>query len=333
MVGIRLVLGIAKGSRQEEYLIDAYLALLALLLVFAWLSQITRTVGPFGKVQVKIRAVTAALRKHHVRMPWFTYLRPVAAGAVALTVIGLGGVFALCAIYWPEAEAIIRRSPRLILALILAASYFVVRHFLRSARDVLARTHAPPIVLLRSFGDDTGHAGGSFRDLAGTFEQALAAVLRPFGPFVAIGRPRERLPLLGAARTYQTYESWRGAALELMRSAKLIVMIAGTTGGLQWELGQILENDWQGKLLLVLPPVSTADQNARLRTLSSEVEGTRWQGCISGLSGEDIVTVHLAPDGSAAVTRARGYRRNPYHLRGAVQAALYDTWCRQETHA
>jgi hypothetical protein len=332
MFGISQVVGISKGSPQEGYLINGVLALLGLFVLFAWLSRVTRTVGPFGSgVQVTIRAVTAALRKHYIKTPWFTYVRPTVVGALALMVIGLGGAFALCAVYFPEAQTYIERGSRAIAALILVGIFFVVRHFRRSARVVLGITHAPPIVLLRSFKDDTGHAGGSFRDLAGTFEQALAAALSPFGAFVAIGRPGERLPLLGAARTYETEEAWQGAALELMTSAKLIVMIAGTTSGLQWELDQILEQDWQGKLLFVLPSLSTADQATRLRTLSTGLAGTPWQDCLSCLSTADIVAVHLVPDGSAVVTRARGYGRNQYQLRGAIQVALYDMWCRDET--
>lgn len=77
MFGISPVLDISKGSPKEGYLIISVLARLGLFILFAWLSQITRTVGPFGSgVRVTIRAVTAALRKHYIKMPWLAYVRP-----------------------------------------------------------------------------------------------------------------------------------------------------------------------------------------------------------------------------------------------------------------
>ena len=331
MFGISHIAGIKRGSPQEDYLIDGVLGLLALLIALSWVSQISRTVGPFGSgVQVRIRDVTAALRKHRVKMPWFSYVRPASVGTVALMVCGLVTSFALLAMYWPEAQHILQRSTRLTLAAVVAGTFFVVRYFRRSAEAVLAATSGPPTVLLRSFRDDTGHAGGPFKDLSWTFEQMLGFALRPFGPLVAIGKPGEQLPPHGAARTYRTNDTWQGIALDLMATAKLIVMIAGTTTGLQWELDRILEHDWQDKLLIVLPSLSGADQDARLRALSRGLAGSRWQGCLSGLSDEDIVAMRLEPNGSAVVIRAHGYRRNTYLLRDAIRVALYDLWCQAD---
>ena len=80
MFGISHAVGISKGSPQEGYLINSVLAFLGLFVVVAWVSRVTRTVGPFGSgVRVKIHAVTAALRKHYVKMPWFSYVPPTVA--------------------------------------------------------------------------------------------------------------------------------------------------------------------------------------------------------------------------------------------------------------
>src|SRR5262245_9859743 len=80
MFGISNAVVISKGSPQEGYLINSVLAFLGLFVVVAWVSRVTRTVGPFGSgVRVKIHAVTAALRKHYVKMPWFSYVPPTVA--------------------------------------------------------------------------------------------------------------------------------------------------------------------------------------------------------------------------------------------------------------
>src|SRR5262245_9471340 len=79
------------------------------------------------------------------------------------------------------------------------------------AEHVLAEDVRPPIVYLRPFGADraeiarrmSSHVRVSPREaFEKTFEQRLARTLRKIGPFVAVGDPAERLPLLGAARVY-----------------------------------------------------------------------------------------------------------------------------------
>jgi hypothetical protein len=251
-------------------------------------------------------------------------MRPAAVGAVTLLFFGFGAGLAVLSMVWPEVRSIVQRSSPVTAALLIAGTFFVVRHFRRSAQAVLATTNEPPIIVLRSFRDDSSRAGGTF-----TFEQLAGAVLRTFGPLVAIGKPGERLPPLGAARVYRTNDTWQGTALDLMATAKLIVMIAGTTSGLQWEFDRIFERDWQRKLLIVLLPLSGANLTARLRALSDGLAGSRWEGCLSGMP-DDVAAVRFEPDGSAVIVRAHGYRRNPYHLRDAIRVALFDMWCRAE---
>ena len=48
-----------------------------------------------------------------------------------------------------------------------------------------------------------------------TYEERLARTLRKVGPFVAVGDPTERLPLLGAARMYAADEEWQETVDEL----------------------------------------------------------------------------------------------------------------------
>jgi hypothetical protein len=61
----------------------------------------------------------------------------------------------------------------------------------------------------------------------------LKRVVSQFGPFVAIGKPGEALPPAGAARTYKSDNPWQVRVLELIRSSKLVLMLAGSTEGLK----------------------------------------------------------------------------------------------------
>jgi hypothetical protein len=47
------------------------------------------------------------------------------------------------------------------------------------------------------------------------------------GPFVAIGRPGERLPQLGAIRLYVADPEWQEMVTRLMSEAALVVLRAG----------------------------------------------------------------------------------------------------------
>jgi TM2 domain len=108
----------------------------------------------------------------------------------------------------------------------------------------------PPVVYLRSFADD-GHttlasdARSRLMQLLAGFattspEQELTFVLRRVGPVLAIGKPGEPLPELGAARLYVAHDRWQQTVTELMQRAALVVLRIGNSAGIQWEIDQAL---------------------------------------------------------------------------------------------
>ena len=132
----------------------------------------------------------------------------------------------------------------------------------RSADDVLRDDPRPPVLYLRSFRDDAEIVvAGSDRlsariDVNRIYaafspEQELAMILDRVGPVVAIGKPGERLPELGAARRQVGDNEWRETVDDYMRRARLIVIRAGTTDGLWWEIERAVEHGTAGKVLLV----------------------------------------------------------------------------------
>jgi hypothetical protein len=121
------------------------------------------------------------------------------------------------------------------------------------AANVLATDPRPPIVLLRAFRADGADANAALpADVPISFEEFLVEPLRHYGPVVAIGRPGETLPPLGAYREYVA-DDWQGRVSELLKTSGIIVAILDDTAGLRWELEQIDTLGLRQRLLLVLP--------------------------------------------------------------------------------
>ena len=118
----------------------------------------------------------------------------------------------------------------------------------------------PDVLYLRAFDTDSSvlrYVRWSFmlpRMISGivTEEEQLRDVLQPFGDLVAIGRPGEKLPTPGAARLYVTDAQWHSVVSQQMRSAALVIIRAGYSTGLLWELKQAFETLDPTKLLILV---------------------------------------------------------------------------------
>lgn len=135
----------------------------------------------------------------------------------------------------------------------------------------------PPTLFLRSFADDSLELPSlqQFRGIgygrAIRFEEAFAALFNDLGPLVAIGEPGERVPNIGAAKSYFSDDEWQHAVLSWMDEALLIALAVGPTPAVTWELRNALERGHARKLILILPPPRPVDwwafwrwKNARL---------------------------------------------------------------------
>lgn len=129
------------------------------------------------------------------------------------------------------------------------------------------------ILYLRSFDDDTGRVYAPLAQY-GWYAPLLPQRARfeelvegwTFGQaeqVVAIGRPGEPRPALGAQRTYWTDETWQEAVRHTAARCRAIILVAGTSEGLAWEIEQLARMGVLGKTLLLLPP--DTEENSRLR--------------------------------------------------------------------
>jgi len=128
-----------------------------------------------------------------------------------------------------------------------------------------------PILLLRSFSDDDATILTSdvfwMMFLLGSarrkrLEQVISQKMAGLGPFVAVGKPAEQLPPLGAARVYLQADQWQREVLNLMHEAENIIMIAGTSRWVTWELEQIFDQGLTDKLLIFFPQPAFQDNTA-----------------------------------------------------------------------
>ena len=95
-----------------------------------------------------------------------------------------------------------------------------------------------------------------------SFEQVLAHVVRKVGPLVAIGEPGSP-PILGARNLYVGDDNWQQEVRDLARRSRLVVLTAGTSEGVMWEIGTMVEIVAPARFLLNIPGASrSARKNA-----------------------------------------------------------------------
>jgi hypothetical protein len=88
-----------------------------------------------------------------------------------------------------------------------------------------------------------------------TFEEFFArAISQRIGPFIGLGNPSDTLPPDGAVREYAEDIGWQKRFTELADSAKCIVLNAGDSANLQWELAHIRRIDANRKLCMFTSP-------------------------------------------------------------------------------
>jgi hypothetical protein len=140
----------------------------------------------------------------------------------------------------------------------------------------------------------------------GRLEENLTGVVAPIGPFVTVGAPGEPLPQLGAARVYFATDSWQGAVIKLMDRAQLIVTVAGPTTSIRWELDTILNRNAWPKLVVLMPPLTQQDHDARWGTIVAELQDETWSDVVAHLDPHEVIAMRLLDGGGiSAVTSDR----------------------------
>jgi hypothetical protein len=214
-------------------------------------------------------------------------------------------------------------------------------HFAQRLAAVRAQTlmrtdPRPPLLYLRSFGDDrlrlrvATYGPAAFverltpRRLA-PFEQVIARHLAHVGPVIAVNRPGTRLAPMGAARETLSDAEWQRSIDGLIGRASWIVVCAApqtVPPGFAWELGRLAGQRWR-KTLFVLPPVPDSEMRERWDGFAS-VLGQATASVTFPLEplpvdAADALATMVQPDGSwIAITSDR---RDEWSYGNALQAA------------
>ena len=199
-------------------------------------------------------------------------------------------------------------------------------------QKVLEADARKPVLLLRSFGDDASlPVSRPQKSPVGNLmfrrrlEQGIAGALKTFGPLIAIGKPGEPLPEIGAARAYLDDNEWQPAVLRWIEQALFIVMMAGATTWITWELHRIVELGRAHHLFVVVPP---GDNGKRWQHIDKSLESTRWYPGVAALDPKGLLLVRLRSDGRVCAIRKNGRMvEQDYQL--ALAISVYDEFCRQ----
>ena len=171
-----------------------------------------------------------------------------------------------------------------------------------TGEELLEQDKRSPVLLLRSFGRDnishTVYNKIRARDYFGLepgikaigrvlkgnigFEELLEEQFKPLGPFIAIGRPGEKLQAVGASRLYETDDTWKERVSELVDKSSAIIIVLDQTPGLMWELSHLTDVQIRKKVLLL--SVATPAQAKRQEIFSE------WESLIAENAG---IHVHL----------------------------------------
>jgi hypothetical protein len=115
------------------------------------------------------------------------------------------------------------------------------------------------VIYLRSFDDErftSMPAGGDnafWPFQVKTEEERLVAALQSMGEVLAIGRPGEKLPELGARRFYFKDDEWQSVICDWIKRCRLVVARIAGTDALWWELRTVFALSKGRRLILAVP--------------------------------------------------------------------------------
>lgn len=192
------------------------------------------------------------------------------------------------------------------------------------AKDALWGDNRRPILFLRSFKDDaqavrlTPEGEPEPEDSISRLEDVIADLLRAYGPVIAVGEPGV-LPKSGAARAFYDGDDWQEAVATWMDQSLVVVMMAGYTEGLIWEMDTLIKRGHAKKLIAVFPPDRRRfdERWARLKErFAYQPLGPE----LTAADTNDVIAVH--PDASGQLVTFSSPTRLTTHYQTALSLAL-----------
>lgn len=194
------------------------------------------------------------------------------------------------------------------------------------------RRPRPEVLYLRAFTDDRRLVGaGDFIRRPATevlsfrarvpFEEMVAQALDRHGRVVSItepGTPLLYLPL-GASHERLSDEEWQAAVRTHMRAAALVVIVAGTTPGLLWEVADATRQGLLDRVLLVFPPDGHDDElRTRWRESAATIAAAGGPELELPVDAATVLAVQIAETGPRRIVVAD--RRDQHTYAAAIAA-------------
>jgi hypothetical protein len=164
---------------------------------------------------------------------------------------------------------------------ILLFPFWIIRKWrkrLRAGRGVGSRG-GPIVLYLRPFSSDQSVSSEYYSWFFGwwgrpsrpahSIEFGFQRVFGRLGRLVAIGRPEELVSRDGASRFYPSDAEWQASVVRALKIARSVIIVAGTTRGVQWELEQIRRHVAPRRVLVMLPESSLADRRQMVAIMAN----------------------------------------------------------------
>jgi len=218
---------------------------------------------------------------------------------------------------------------------IFALLIYARQCFQPSFETLMAEDQRAPVLFLRSFADDEKlqyqSADRSLFDFS--LESRLADHFQALGPFIAVGEPKDKAPHLGAARVQLSDEAWQGSVLGWIANSRLILIMAGGTHWIGWEMGKVIEMGAAERAIVLFPQTrwrlrkrKTTTPEQRLNVVQSAFTGTAWGTGLRELTeAAKIRSIIFEPGGRVTAVISKPKNRDSYHLAALIAHYLIRT--------
>jgi hypothetical protein len=161
-------------------------------------------------------------------------------------------------------DFVLRQAGQVIQLINIAGAVLMLyarRRFLPNADAVLAIDRRSPVLYLRSFEDDEKSVNKFNANLLidYSFETRLSRNFLAFGPFVAVGSPRDQFPKLGAVRLSLSNNEWQGRVSALMEQSRIIIASIGRSTWIKWEIAELFNSGHWKKTIFVVPEIAVGN--------------------------------------------------------------------------
>jgi hypothetical protein len=195
------------------------------------------------------------------------------------------------------------------------------------------------ITLLRSFKDDEAGVdyGGPVKPdprwQQVRLEPQITHELRRFGPVVAISGDARTIDRTGARRVQVNDDVWQSVVTRWIDASMMIVMLAGTTPSVRWELETIIARDRVGSLFVLFPPrttdalgrVENDDKIDRLGIVRNCFDRTPWVSALGELHESGAIGLTFRPGGKLEAITSASFGDEDDRL--AIRFAVYRMLC------